>query len=100
MKLPIAVFTVASFTGIAAACLTNVYDACVHYIPKSDSDPVIQCDSQQTCVDACDARTGKCEKLVKEGTLIVSCAKLSGNFYSYCVAYETNCRIKLAPSAG
>jgi hypothetical protein len=100
MKLPIAAFAVASLAGIAAACLSSVYDGCVHYIPKGDSDKAIQCDDHQTCVDACNARTGKCEKQVKDGNAIVSCAKLAGNFYPYCVAYETNCRIGVASSGG
>jgi hypothetical protein len=77
----------------------QLYEHCVHYIPKSDSDPYIKCSSQQQCIDACKARTGKCETLYTEGKLAVGCAKLAGNFAEYCVGFETTCTLKSSSSS-
>lgn len=121
MKSSIAAIIVASWVGIAAACtsdvryitllirpcssetcsltMTQVYEHCTHYIPRSDSDPYIKCSNTNQCIDACKARTGKCEKHYQAGELAVSCAKLIGNMNEYCVAFETTCKIGQSASA-
>lgn len=122
MKPSIAVIIMASCAGMAAACTSNVccpsitpielwnvytsltivtqvYEHCTHYIPRSDSDPYIKCSNTNQCIDACKARTGKCDKHYQAGELAVGCAKLIGNMKEYCVAFETTCKIGQSASA-
>ena len=72
--------------------LLQWYDHCGQYIPKSDTDRYISCDNQQTCVDACNARKGKCDKAVADGVAFIYCMKLVGNLRSYCMGFETVCK--------
>lgn len=78
---------------------TQVYEHCTHYIPRSDSDPYIKCSNTNQCIDACKARTGKCEKHYQNGEVAVSCAKLIGNMNEYCVAFETTCKTRFGSAS-